>query len=114
MKVIVKDKGLPKGKCLKKSSAMNEDTYYDDDDELDEFLDESDYVPMAIPILKKRVWVPVKDDYDPQGHRWISIDEWMPLGSLYKFKKSKWLPIGYYDEEDWVPYDDYDDEEYYY
>ena len=33
----------------------------------------------------------------------------MPLGSLYKFKKSKWLPIGYLDEEDWVPYDDYDD-----
>ena len=65
MKVIVNDKGLPRGKCLKKSSAMNEDTYYDDDDELDEFLDESDYVPMAIPILKKRVWVPVKDDYDP-------------------------------------------------
>ena len=64
MKVIVKDKGLPKGKSLKKKLA-NEDTYYDDDDELDEFLDESDYVPMAIPILKKRVWVPVKDDYDP-------------------------------------------------
>ena len=64
MKVIVNDKGLPKGKGLKKQPA-NEDTYYDDDDELDEFLDESDYVPMAIPILKKRVWVPVKDDYDP-------------------------------------------------
>ena len=65
MKVIVNDKGLPKGKRLKKSSTMNEDTYYDDEDELDEFLDESDYVPMAIPILKKRVWVSVKDDYDP-------------------------------------------------
>ena len=45
----------------------------------------------------------------------------MPLGSLYKFKKSKWLPIGYRDddedEEDWVPfedmYDDYDDEDEY-
>ena len=39
----------------------------------------------------------------------------MPLGSLYKFKKSKWLPIGYRDddEEDWVPFEDmdiYDDE----
>ena len=41
------------------------------------------------------------------------------MGSLYKFKKSKWLPIGYRDddEEDWVPfedmYDDYDDEDEY-
>lgn len=45
----------------------------------------------------------------------------MPLGSLYKFKKSKWLPIGYRgddeDEEDWVPFEDmdydYDDEDEY-
>ena len=101
MKVIVKDN--------KKKKLANEDTCYGCEDELNEFLEDSEYVPMAIPILKKRVWIPVKDDLDPQGHRWISIDEWMPLGSLYKFKKSKWLPIGYLDEEDWVPYDDYDD-----
>lgn len=39
------------------------------------------------------------------------------MGSLYKFKKSKWLPIGYRDDEDWVPFDDmlgnYDDEDEY-
>ena len=45
----------------------------------------------------------------------------MPLGSLYKFKKSKWLPIGYRDDDDgeehWVPFEDmlgnYDDEDEY-
>ena len=117
MKAIVKDND-------QKKSAMNEDTCYGCEDELDEFLEDSEYVPMSIPILKKRVWIPVKDEFDPQGHRWISIDEWMPLGSLCKFKKSKWLPIGYQDdeedEEDWAPFEDiidddeveYDDGEY--
>ena len=113
MKVIVKDK--------KKKKLANEDTCYGCEDELDEFLEDSEYVPMSIPILKQRVWIPVKDEFDPQGHRWVFIDEWMPLGSLYKFKKSKWLPIGYRDddeeEEHWVPfedmYDDYDDEDEY-
>ena len=40
------------------------------------------------------------------------------MGSLYKFNKSKWLPIGYRDDDedegDWVPFEDmlgnYDDE----
>ena len=103
MKVIVKDRDW-------KRLVMSENIDHDDVDELNEFLDDSEYVPMAIPILKKQVWIPIKDNLDPQGHRWIPIDEWMPLGSLYKFKKSKWLPIGYQDEEDWVPFDDYDDE----
>ena len=109
MKVIVQDKVQKK--------LANEDTCYGCEDELNEFLEDSEYAPMSIPILKKRVWIPIKDDLDPQGHRWISIDEWMPLGSLYKFKKSKWLPIAYQDdddgEEDWVPFEDmdiYDDE----
>ena len=108
MKVIVKDRDW-------KRLVMNENIDHDDVDELNEFLEDSEYVPMTIPILKQRVWIPVKDELDPQGHRWISIDEWMPLGSLYKFKKSKWLPIGYQDdgEEDWVSFEDmdiYDDE----
>ena len=111
MKVIVNDN--------KKKKLANEDTCYGCEDELNEFLEDSEYVPMTIPILKQRVWIPVKEELDPQGHRWISIDEWMPLGSLYKFKKSKWLPIGYRDddEEDWVPFEDmlgeYDDEDEY-
>ena len=109
MKVIVNDN--------KKKKLANEDTCYGCEDELNEFLEDSEYVPMSIPILKQRVWIPVKDEFDPQGHSWISIDEWMPLGSLYKFKKSKWLPIAYQDDDedegDWVPFEDmdiYDDE----
>ena len=108
MKVVVNDK-------VQKKKLANEDTCYGCEDELNEFLEDSEYVPMTIPILKKQVWIPVKDELDPQGHRWVSINEWMPLGSLYKFKKSKWLPIAYQDddEEDWVPFEDmdiYDDE----
>ena len=45
--------------------AMNEDTCYGCEDELNEFLEDSEYVPMSIPILKKRVWIPVKDEFDP-------------------------------------------------
>ena len=94
---------------------MNEDTCYGCEDELNEFLEDSEYVPMSIPILKKQVWIPVKDDLDPQGHRWVSIDEWMPLGSLYRFKDYKWISIEDQDddEEDWIPFEDmdiYDDE----
>ena len=58
MKVIVKVN-------KKKRSSMNEDTCYGCEDELDEFLEDSEYVPMSIPILKKRVWIPVKDEFDP-------------------------------------------------
>ena len=75
-------------------------------DELDEFIHQGEAVPMTIPILKKRVWVSVKDELDPQGHRWIPIDEWIPLGSLYRFTNNKWVPID--DEEDvddWIPMD---------
>ena len=107
MKVIVKDRDW-------KRLVMNENIDHDEVDELNEFLDDSEYVPMAIPILKKQVWIPIKDNLDPQGHRWIPIDEWMPLGSLFRFKNCKWLPIGYQDdEEDWIPFEDmdiYDDE----
>ena len=108
MKVIVKDRDW-------KRLVMNENIDHDDVDELNEFLDDSEYVPMAIPILKKQVWIPIKDNLDPQGHRWIPIDEWMPLGSLYRFKDYKWISIEDQDddEEDWVPFEDmdiYDDE----
>lgn len=44
MKKIVKDK--------KKKKLANEDTCYGCEDELDEFLEDSAYVPMSIPILK--------------------------------------------------------------
>ena len=102
MKVIVKDK-------VQKKKLANEDTCFGCEDELNEFLEDSEYVPMTIPILKKRVWIPVKDELDPQGHRWIPINEWMPLGSLFRFKNCKWLPIGYQDdEEDWIPFEDMD------
>ncbi len=108
MKVIVKDRD-------QKKIVMNENLDHDDVDELNEFLEDSEYVPMAIPILKKQVWIPIKDNLDPQGHRWIPIDEWMPLGSLYRFKDYKWIPIEDQDddEEDWIPFEDmdiYDDE----
>ena len=44
MKVIVKDK--------KKKRLANEDKCYGCEDELNEFLEDSEYVPMTIPILK--------------------------------------------------------------
>ena len=44
MKVIVNDN--------KKKKLANEDTCYGCEDELDEFLEDSEYVPMSIPILK--------------------------------------------------------------
>lgn len=44
MKVIVKDN--------KKKRLANEDTCYGCEDELNEFLEDSEYVPMSIPILK--------------------------------------------------------------
>ena len=76
-------------------------------DELDEFIHQGEAVPMTIPILKKRVWVSVKDELDPQGHRWISIDKWMPLGSLHRFQDYTWISIDDgEDEEDWVPFED--------
>ena len=102
MKVIVKDK-------VQKKKLANEDTCFGCEDELNEFLEDSEYVPMTIHILKQRVWIPIKDELAPQGHRWIPIDEWMPLGSLFRFKNCKWLPIGYQDEEeDWIPFEDMD------
>ena len=62
---------------------------------------------MTIPILKKRVWIPVKDDLDPKGHWWVHIDEWMPLGSLFRFTNNKWIPIGDEEEDDdWIPMDE--------
>ena len=63
MKVIVNEKDLPRGKGVKKKIATSEDTCYED--ELNEFLEDSEYVPMSIPILKKRVWIPIKDELDP-------------------------------------------------
>ena len=91
------------GKIVYKGVDLPQSEY----DELNEFLEDSEYVPMSIPILKQRVWIPVKDALDPQGHRYIPIDEWMPLGSLYRFKNFKWIPI-YDDEEydDWIPFED--------
>ena len=84
------------------------DLPYGDLDELNEFFEDSEYVPMSIPILKHKVWIAVKDDCDPQGHRWVAIDKWMPLGSLYRFKDFKWIPLGDTDadEEDWIPFED--------
>ena len=77
-------------------------------DEFYEFLDEGECVPMSIPILKKRVQIPIEDDLAPQGVSVISIDEWIPLGSLQMFKNFKWLPIGDKEanEEDWIPFED--------
>ena len=66
------------------------DEYLDD---FIEFLGESECGYMSIPILKKRVRIPIKDDLDPSGYRLVSINEWMPLGSLYEFRDTMWIPI---------------------
>ena len=108
MKVIVNDKGLPRGKGLKKSSAMNESANCDNEDEPIGRIDgKYDFIMM----------VGDGNVYGFEGER-IHFhalgDQHKPIGFQWKPAKNRevdfnWLPLD--DEEDWVPYDDYDDDE---
>ena len=91
-------------KIISKGMDLPQNDFY----ELVDGVKDGDCVPMSIPILKKHVQIPIEDDLAPYGVSVISIDEWMPLGSLYKFKDLKWLPIDDEgaDEEDWIPFED--------
>ena len=77
-------------------------------DELGDGLQDDVCVPMSSPILKQCAWIPNADDLDPEGYRWIPIDEWMPSGSLHRFKNLILIPIDDEgaDEEEWIPFED--------
>ena len=108
MKVIVNDKGLPKGKGLKKRSAMNENANCDDEDKSIGRVDgKYDFIMMVGDGSvygfegEKIDFTPIGDQRKPIGFQWEP--------SLNSEVDYKWLPLD--DEEDWVPYDDYDDDE---
>ena len=106
MKVIVKDKGLPKGKGLKKSSAMNENANCDNEDKSIGRVDgKYDFIMMVGDGTvygfegEKIDFTPIGDQRDPIGFQWEP--------SLNSEVDYKWLPLD--DEEDWVPFEDMDD-----
>ena len=106
MKVIVNDKGLPKGKCLKKSSAMNENANCDNEDKSIGRVDgKYDFIMMVGDGTvygfegEKIDFTPIGDQRKPIGFQWEP--------SLNSEVDYKWLPLD--DEEDWVPFEDMDD-----
>ena len=108
MKVIVNDKGLPKGKKDRKKFAMNENANCDDEDESIGRVDgKYDFIMMVGDGTvygfegEKIDFTPIGDQRKPIGFQWEP--------SLNSEVDYKWLPLD--DEEDWVPYDDYDDDE---
>ena len=121
MKVIVNDKDMPKGKRLKKSSAMNESIDYDeDDDSIGKVGGKYDFVMMVSDgevygFVGERIdFRPIGDLKKPIGFQWKQalnreVDfNWLPLDDEYDDGKEHWVPfedmLGEYDDED--EYDD--------
>ena len=110
MKVIVNDKGLPRGKKDRKKFAMNENANCDDEDESIGRVDgKYDFIMMVGDGTvygfegEKIDFTPIGDQRKPIGFQWEP--------ALNNEIDYKWLPLD--DDEDWVPYDDYDDVERY-
>ena len=110
MKVIVNDKGLPKGKKDRKKFAMNENANCDDEDEPIGRVDgKYDFIMMVGDGTvygfegEKIDFTPIGDQRKPIGFQWEP--------ALNNEIDYKWLPLD--DDEDQVPYDDYDDVERY-